>query len=129
MNEEVFNMTIPRQEYPRPQFERKEWMNLNGKWTCAFDFSRSGTEKGWAQTAGFEQTITVPFCPESRLSGVGFTDFIEVMWYHRKLEIDGRKLEAERWVKCIDLTQEGGTFQHEYEVFTLTYDQIKEELL
>lgn len=87
MNEEVFNMTIPRQEYPRPQFERKEWMNLNGKWTCAFDFSRSGTEKGWAQTAGFEQTITVPFCPESRLSGIGFTDFIEVIWYHRKIDI------------------------------------------
>lgn len=35
--------------------------------------------------------------------------------HHRKLEIDGRKLEAERWVKCIDLTQKGGTFQHEYE--------------
>ena len=49
--------------------------------------------------------------------------------HHRKLEIDGRKLEAERWDKCIDLTQEGGTFQHEYEVFTLTHDQIKEELL
>lgn len=49
--------------------------------------------------------------------------------HHRKLEIDGRKLEAERWVKCIDLTQEGGTFQHEYEVFTLTHDQIKEEIL
>lgn len=49
--------------------------------------------------------------------------------HHRKLEIDGRKLEAERWVKCIDLTQEGGTFQHEYEVFILTHDQIKEEIL
>ena len=89
-------MTIPRNEYPRPQFERKEWINLNGEWTYAFDFSRSGTEKGWRKTSGFESRITVPFCPESRLSGVGFTDFIEVIWYHRKIEIPaewaGRKI-------------------------------------
>ena len=87
MKQGVFKMSIPRNEYPRPQFERKEWINLNGEWTYAFDFSRSGTEKGWRKTIGFEGRITVPFCPESRLSGIGFTDFIEVMWYHRKLEI------------------------------------------
>ena len=23
---------IPRKEYPRPQFERKTWLNLNGEW-------------------------------------------------------------------------------------------------
>ena len=48
--------------------------------------------------------------------------------HHRKLEINGRKLEAERWVKCIDLTPDGGTFQHEYEIFTLGHNQIKEEI-
>ena len=89
-------MSIPRNEYPRPQFERKEWMNLNGEWSYAFDFSRSGTEQNWQKTTGFSDRITVPFCPESRLSGVGFTDFIEVMWYHRKIEIPagwaGKKL-------------------------------------
>lgn len=49
--------------------------------------------------------------------------------HHRKLEINGRKLEAERWVKCIELTPDGGTFQHEYEIFTLGHNQIKEEIL
>ncbi len=29
----------------------------------------------------------MPFCPESRLSGVGYTDFIEMLWYHRKLAV------------------------------------------
>ena len=29
---------IPRAEYPRPQFERTDWVNLNGDWTYAFDF-------------------------------------------------------------------------------------------
>ena len=36
---------IPRPEYPRPQFERSEWINLNGTWTYEFDFSKSGLER------------------------------------------------------------------------------------
>ncbi|KGF36191.1 hypothetical protein HMPREF2137_02655 [Hoylesella buccalis DNF00853] len=33
----------PRPEYPRPQFERTEWINLNGDaWTYQFDFGKSG---------------------------------------------------------------------------------------
>ena len=28
-----------RKEYPRPQFYRKDWLNLNGKWSC--DFSKN----------------------------------------------------------------------------------------
>lgn len=30
-------MEIPRPEYPRPQFVRREWLNLNGEWEFAFD--------------------------------------------------------------------------------------------
>ena len=77
----------PRQEYPRPQFERTEWRNLNGQWTYAFDFGRTGSERNWQQSEGFEHQITVPFCPESSLSGVGYTDFIPSFWYQRKISI------------------------------------------
>jgi len=77
----------PRPEYPRPQFVRGPWVNLNGLWTYAFDFGRSGFERGFAQSDGFDDVILVPFCPESVLSGVGHTDFIETMWYHRPLSI------------------------------------------
>jgi hypothetical protein len=94
------NTPIPRPEYPRPQFVRSDWMNLNGTWTCEFDHARSGYDAGemlkggdhkrsrrlWL-SQGFDQPITVPFCPESTLSGIAHTDFIEQMWYHRKLEI------------------------------------------
>lgn len=38
-------------------------------------------------STGFDRQIIVPFCPESALSGVGCTDFIEMIWYHRKLEV------------------------------------------
>ena len=78
---------IPRPEHPRPQFERANWINLNGQWTFTFDFGRSGADKGRELylSKGFDKEITVPFCPESPLSGVGYYDFIEGMWYHRKL--------------------------------------------
>ena len=89
-------MSIPRPEHPCPQFERLEWVNLNGKWSYCFDFSKSGMERGLASSGGFADEITVPFCPESKLSGVGYTDFIEMMWYHRKLEVplewEGRRV-------------------------------------
>ena len=78
---------IPRPEYPRPQFQRAEWINLNGQWTFTFDLGRSGMERGLQNSKGFDRQITVPFCPESILSGVQHTDFIEMMWYHRKLSI------------------------------------------
>ena len=78
---------LPRNEYPRPQFERAEWVNLNGEWEYTFDFSGSGDERGLKNSGAFDGRITVPFCPESKLSGVGYTDFIEMMWYRRDLEI------------------------------------------
>lgn len=77
----------PRAEYPRPQFERKDWINLNGQWTYTFDFVGEGLEKGLPDSKGFDKTITVPFCPESKLSGVGYTDFINHIWYHRDIQM------------------------------------------
>ena len=80
-------MNIPRPEHPRPQFMRNDWMNLNGTWTYTFDHGESGRERGLFKSTGFERNITVPFCPESKLSGVGHTDFIKAMWYHRIIDI------------------------------------------
>ena len=81
--------SLPRPEHPRPQFVRDAWVNLNGKWTYEFDFGQSGTHQGrlLQKSKGFKNTIIVPFCPESSLSGVGYKDFIPAMWYHRKLSI------------------------------------------
>lgn len=78
---------IPRPEYPRPQFERAEWQNLNGTWTYTFDFGRTGEESGLKDSKGFNGQITVPFCPESKLSGIGHTDFINSIWYQRQISV------------------------------------------
>jgi beta-galactosidase/beta-glucuronidase len=77
----------PRAEYPRPQFERQDWVNLNGEWSYIFDFGKSGKERNYQSSKGFDKKITVPFPPESKLSGVEFTDFIENMWYQRAITI------------------------------------------
>lgn len=80
--------TIPRPEFPRPQFYRGEdkWINLNGQWEFEFDFDSDGVERGMASPdAPFGREITVPFCPESKLSGIEHTDFIPQCWYRRYL--------------------------------------------
>lgn len=85
----VFPMyaAVPREEYPRPQFQRQDWQNLNGDWTYEFDFGKSGMNRRLNESKGFNDKITVPFCPESELSGVGHKDFIPAMWYHRTIQI------------------------------------------
>ena len=91
-----FSNNTPRPEYPRPQFERTEWINLNGTWTFQFDFGNSGKDRQLQQSERFAQNITVPFCPESKLSGVEHTDFINQMWYQKQISIpanwDGKKI-------------------------------------
>ena len=77
---------VPRPEYPRPQFVRDQWQNLNGTWTCELETDKA-EPTDHRDTKGLSQPITVPFCPESRLSGIGHTGFIPRIWYHRVLEI------------------------------------------
>lgn len=77
-------MTLPRPEYPRPQFVRDRWQTLNGRWTCTLDATPGEDLSG---STGFDRPILVPFCPESDLSGIGHTDFIETLWYHREATV------------------------------------------
>ena len=78
---------VPRAEYPRPQFERADWVNLNGEWSFALDLSASGRDRNFYESKGFDGKITVPFAPESDLSGVGYKDFINSVWYQRTVRI------------------------------------------
>ena len=81
-------MNIPRPEHPRPDFERSAWQNLNGEWQFAIDDSKSGLEHGWHTGVELPQRIIVPFCPESRLSGIAHTDFMNAVWYRRLVTVD-----------------------------------------
>ena len=44
--------------HPHPQMKRENWLNLNGAWDFSVDYEKKGS-------------ILVPFCPESKLSGIG----------------------------------------------------------
>lgn len=76
-------MSIPRNEYPRPQFERSEWLNLNGSWNFDFDDLNKGVEEKWYEGHDFSQKITVPFSYQSELSGIGQTEFHDLVWYEQ----------------------------------------------
>ena len=66
---------ILRSEFPRPDFERENWMTLNGKWDFSFD------------EPVFDKKIIVPFCYEAPLSGIGVSDFHNTVWYRKKIEL------------------------------------------
>ncbi len=76
----------PRAEYPRPQFVRSNWLCLNGDWQFEIDNADSGIHRGLLNRA-LTGSITVPFCPESKLSGVENTDFMNAVWYRREITI------------------------------------------
>jgi beta-galactosidase/beta-glucuronidase len=78
---------LPRPEHPRPDFERATWLNLNGPWQFEIDAQGDGESRGLTSGKDLGSTITVPFCPESRLSGIGNTDFMVHTWYRRQFTV------------------------------------------
>ena len=43
--------TIPLPEHPRPDFERANWINLNGQWDFEFDSLNKGVVNQWHKGA------------------------------------------------------------------------------
>ncbi|MEM6632712.1 MAG: sugar-binding domain-containing protein [Bacteroidota bacterium] len=122
---------IPREEHPKPQFMRERWVNLNGSWDFAIDHGNSGEEQAWhTQTELFTQKITVPFPPESKLSGIENKEFMPTVWYHRSFEIpnswDQERVflhfgavdyDCQVWVNDIHVGRHyGGSVSFEFEI-------------
>ena len=85
-------MTIFRAEHPNPQWERKNWRNLNGEWEFDFDFSKSAREREVYKAGPLSRKINVPFCPESVLSGIGYTDFIPSVCYRKIISLSKEEI-------------------------------------
>lgn len=79
-------MSMPRPEYPRPQFVRQRWLNLNGTWRFDFDDANVGLNARWHEHAPLQHEITVPFTFQSKAGGIGTNDFHDVVWYQRSFE-------------------------------------------
>ncbi|MFR5133863.1 MAG: glycoside hydrolase family 2 protein [Acutalibacter sp.] len=65
---------------------------MNGPWEFEFDFGCSAVERRLWEKKRFDREILVPFCPESRLSGIGYTDFISGVAYRRNFELSQEEL-------------------------------------
>ncbi len=79
---------LPRPEHPQPDFQRESWLNLNGEWQFEIDPQAEGEQRGWISGRDLARKIVVPFCPESRLSGLGLaTNYLPHVWYRRHFQV------------------------------------------
>lgn len=78
---------IPRPEHPRPDFVRRDFINLNGRWQFDFDDENRGLAEKWYQCEKqLTREIVVPFCYQSAASGIGGDEIHPIIWYRRKFE-------------------------------------------
>ena len=78
---EKIDKNCPLAEYPRPQFVRNSYINLNGCWKCE-------SSKSSELPSDFKTDITVPFSPETPLSGVGrVLEPTEYLHYEKHFDI------------------------------------------
>ena len=88
---------LPLPEYPRPQFEREDWINLNGEWNYKIESCSFGGIQGltsadsWTNRkipTQWQGKMLVPFSIDAPLSGVGHVlRPNEVLWYERKFDV------------------------------------------
>ena len=120
MNQEK---SAPWQIYPRPQMRRESFINLNGQW----EFSLCHPH--------YDQTITVPFCPECDLSGISqHPEDGQYFWYRRAFALppfQGRVLlhigAADQHLTCYVNGREAGTHSGGYENISLDITELVQE--
>ena len=91
-------MKCYKKDYPRPQFVRANWENLNGTWDFGFDDDHVGEKEKWYVNFGGDKKIQVPFTYETKLSGIQDETRHDYIWYRRNIQVDGKRLEKENYV-------------------------------
>ena len=120
----------PWNVYPRPQMKRDSYINLNGEWD--FEINEGKFPKK------YHKTIQVPFCPESKLSGLSihYPDGIG-LFYRRRFTLPqgfhkGRVLlhigAADQYLECFVNDRKVGYHAGGYENITFDItDALREE--
>jgi len=130
--------SIPRPDYPRPQFMRESWQSLNGEWEFTFDDAREGDQLRWYEgDKALPLRINVPFAFQSKLSGIGDPDFHDTVWYRRTFTLPasfhGKRVllhfgavdyEASVWVNGkLAVRHEGGHTPFSADITEFIHDQ------
>lgn len=85
-------------DYPRPQFVRDNWVNLNGSWDFRFDDGNQGEKEKWYEDFHGDRKINVPFTFETKLSGIHDETRHDYVWYRREIQADVARLEKEDYL-------------------------------
>lgn len=131
---------IPLSEHPRPDFERAEWLNLNGLWDFTFDETAAAAAIS-GRKVDFGGQIMVPFPWGSKLSGV--EDKGDIAWYARDIRVPaswkGKRIylvigasdwETSAWLDGQELgSHQGGYVPFEFELTGLVADGSSHKLV
>jgi len=85
-----------KKDYPRPQFARKEWENLNGEWNFIFDDNNEGEVKQYFKYFPINKKIIIPFTYETKLSGIEDENIHYIVWYNKKINIKKEQIENKK---------------------------------
>src|SRR5690554_2198717 len=91
-------MLCYQKNYPRPQFVRKEWINLNGIWEFCFDDDNIGEKEGWYGGLKNPKEILVPFTYETKLSGIEDEGTHNYIWYGRKIFVYKKEMSEKKLI-------------------------------
>lgn len=127
---------LPRPEHPRPDAVRENW--LNGEWQFEIDKAGDGEDRGLISGQDLNARILVPFCPESKLSGLGLgnSEYFKNVWYRRMFELPaamkGQRIrlhfggvDYKTWVYVngrLAGTHEGGSAAFDFDITPLLKD-------
>ncbi|GAB6138580.1 glycoside hydrolase family 2 protein [Halanaerobaculum tunisiense] len=79
-------------KYPRPQFVRENWMDLNGEWEFSFDEKDEGLLKGkFLNDEFYDMKIKVPYSYHTKKSGINKNKDCNIVWYKRDIELDYKR--------------------------------------
>ena len=117
-------MSQPRAEYPRPQFVRPEWVNLNGEWQFEVDRSRHRAGARAARARAGAADHRPVRAGDASCPGSSNIDFLEAVWYrhdrhdpgrlgrHGAVSCTSRRVDhdATVWVNGVEVVRHRGGF-------------------
>lgn len=83
-----------REEHPRPNFIRPDWLSLNGRWDFEIADDAPRNFAAYLDGSPYASAIEVPFAPQAPLSGVGRNENLKSVWYRTTFSLDAQKVSG-----------------------------------